>query len=625
MSASASFSRAQRSTSSCRCTRGWSSRMWGVAAMTSVPSATAAWASAIAPSRSPGPSSMPGRMWLCRSITERRILVAAHGVSRLGAGGSKRLYSGASWPRPPRTPTTGNAPQPGPPDSLGDPSRQRSGAVPADPAQPPLGLPDHADRRPGSGGGADRWCAESEYEATTTLLLRPAVGTDTRPGRQRSCGQHQQRPAGSAFGRRGGGPPAGRVRRATSRTPSRSIPRSNSDLVDIKATGDSEDQATRRANAYAAAYIAARRRRERAQPGPPDPSARLPPSAGSTTAARAGRPPQLRRQRADLAFQRSVEAGRAEVAQPAQSAEDRARERPGAQHPARASWSAPSWAFCWPICSSGWTVASRASRSWRRSTSCRSWPGSRAAAPSPNAAAAVATRRSARRSASPRRPRPSGRCAPTCATSTWTRRPSRSWSSAPCRATASRRSPATWPSRWRRWATAWCLVDADLRKQDSGVPPAEDGLSLVLAGFELDQALTEVPITFDAVSQESRMLVEMPSGPLPPNPSELLESARMRWVIGQLERAVRLRDHRQPGAHDRVRRPLARAPGLGRAGGRRLRAHHPPRRRGAAQAARASSMPARWAWWPTSSRRRRATTTTTTTRRRAAPSRRRSG
>lgn len=80
------------------------------------------------------------------------------------------------------------------------------------------------------------------------------------------------------------------------------------------------------------------------------------------------------------------------------------------------------------------------------------------------------------------------------------------------------------------------LVDADLRKQEAGVPPAEDGLSLVLAGFDLDQALTEVPITFDAVSQESRMLVEMPSGPLPPNPGELLESARMRWVIGQLER-----------------------------------------------------------------------------------------
>ena len=79
------------------------------------------------------------------------------------------------------------------------------------------------------------------------------------------------------------------------------------------------------------------------------------------------------------------------------------------------------------------------------------------------------------------------------------------------------------------------LVDADLRKQDSGVPPAEDGLSLVLAGFELDQALTEVPITYDAVSQESRMLVEMPSGPLPPNPSELLESGRMRWVIAQLQ------------------------------------------------------------------------------------------
>jgi capsular exopolysaccharide synthesis family protein len=81
-----------------------------------------------------------------------------------------------------------------------------------------------------------------------------------------------------------------------------------------------------------------------------------------------------------------------------------------------------------------------------------------------------------------------------------------------------------------------CLVDADLRKHQPGAPPGTDGLSLVLAGFDLANALTEVPIAYDAISDESRVLVELPNGPLPPNPPELLESGRMRWVIGELER-----------------------------------------------------------------------------------------
>jgi capsular exopolysaccharide synthesis family protein len=81
-----------------------------------------------------------------------------------------------------------------------------------------------------------------------------------------------------------------------------------------------------------------------------------------------------------------------------------------------------------------------------------------------------------------------------------------------------------------------CLVNADLRKQDEGAVRSSDGLSLVLAGFELDAALTEIPVAFDALSEESRVLVELPNGPLPPNPAELLESARMGWLIGQLER-----------------------------------------------------------------------------------------
>ena len=81
-----------------------------------------------------------------------------------------------------------------------------------------------------------------------------------------------------------------------------------------------------------------------------------------------------------------------------------------------------------------------------------------------------------------------------------------------------------------------CLVNADLRKHETGVVPSPDGLSLVLAGFEVEGALTEVAIAYDPVSEESRVLVELASGPLPPNPAELLESERMRWLIAQLER-----------------------------------------------------------------------------------------
>ena len=81
-----------------------------------------------------------------------------------------------------------------------------------------------------------------------------------------------------------------------------------------------------------------------------------------------------------------------------------------------------------------------------------------------------------------------------------------------------------------------CLVHADLRKHTPGRRSAEDGLSLVLAGFDLDEALTEMPVSFDPIAETSRTLVELPSGPLPPNPAELLESARMRWLIDELER-----------------------------------------------------------------------------------------
>ena len=84
-----------------------------------------------------------------------------------------------------------------------------------------------------------------------------------------------------------------------------------------------------------------------------------------------------------------------------------------------------------------------------------------------------------------------------------------------------------------------CLVDADLRKGDLSATSARgrpEGLSLVLAGFDLDEALTEVPAATDPLFENVRVLVELRSGALPPNPSELLESERMRWLIEELER-----------------------------------------------------------------------------------------
>jgi capsular exopolysaccharide synthesis family protein len=82
------------------------------------------------------------------------------------------------------------------------------------------------------------------------------------------------------------------------------------------------------------------------------------------------------------------------------------------------------------------------------------------------------------------------------------------------------------------------LVDADMRKLSRHAPSvdvATEGLSHVLAGFELDDALTEVLVAFDPVAEESRSLFELSSGPLPSNPSELLESDRMRSLLDELE------------------------------------------------------------------------------------------
>jgi tyrosine-protein kinase len=79
------------------------------------------------------------------------------------------------------------------------------------------------------------------------------------------------------------------------------------------------------------------------------------------------------------------------------------------------------------------------------------------------------------------------------------------------------------------------FVEADLRKggefrQLTGHPA--DGLSNVLAGTPLARVLLRVGVPG---SDPSRALAVLPSGPVPPNPSELLESQRMAEVLAELQ------------------------------------------------------------------------------------------
>jgi capsular exopolysaccharide synthesis family protein len=83
------------------------------------------------------------------------------------------------------------------------------------------------------------------------------------------------------------------------------------------------------------------------------------------------------------------------------------------------------------------------------------------------------------------------------------------------------------------------LVEADLHKPSSSMlngKAPQVGLSSVLGGAELDDALVTVPVRVDAQTGEPRELTLLPSGPIPPNAFELLESTRMARVLDQLER-----------------------------------------------------------------------------------------
>lgn len=86
------------------------------------------------------------------------------------------------------------------------------------------------------------------------------------------------------------------------------------------------------------------------------------------------------------------------------------------------------------------------------------------------------------------------------------------------------------------------LVEADLHKageyRDVAGAPVR-GLSNVLAGMSLESALLNVDLPKSG-SGEARSLTILPSGPVPPNPQELLESDRMREVLAQLRESFGL-------------------------------------------------------------------------------------
>lgn len=79
------------------------------------------------------------------------------------------------------------------------------------------------------------------------------------------------------------------------------------------------------------------------------------------------------------------------------------------------------------------------------------------------------------------------------------------------------------------------LVEADLRKEGGfqGGRRKLEGLAGVLAGAALDKALIEVAVS-PVGSDSSRTLTVLPSGSIPPNPPELLESEAMVDLMKQL-------------------------------------------------------------------------------------------
>lgn len=80
------------------------------------------------------------------------------------------------------------------------------------------------------------------------------------------------------------------------------------------------------------------------------------------------------------------------------------------------------------------------------------------------------------------------------------------------------------------------LVEADLRKESAfrySTGYHGKGLAGALSGGSLEESLIEVPIPVSGQG-EARILAVLPSGPIAPNPSELLESERMKELLTEL-------------------------------------------------------------------------------------------
>lgn len=85
------------------------------------------------------------------------------------------------------------------------------------------------------------------------------------------------------------------------------------------------------------------------------------------------------------------------------------------------------------------------------------------------------------------------------------------------------------------------LIEADLRRprlaDTFGLPRVRPGLTSVLVGHsQLGKATTEIPLppTPGQAKGQTQAITVLPSGPLPPNPSELVGSPRMRRLVDGL-------------------------------------------------------------------------------------------
>ena len=112
-----------------------------------------------------------------------------------------------------------------------------------------------------------------------------------------------------------------------------------------------------------------------------------------------------------------------------------------------------------------------------------------------------------------------------------------------------------------------CLVEADLRR-----PSIAKALGLVGDVGFTTVVIGKAPVE-TVLQNAGRNLAVLTSGPIPPNPSELLISQHARQVIAELARNVDFTDHRHSAAAAGHRRRR------GRDDGRRDAARAPRRRR----------------------------------------------